>query len=333
MLQSPALLAPSSVITTELKKAPHKESKRPHTSVEYSDGDASDSHEGRRVRSRISGAKEGSSWAKQKALKAKSKSSDFETNSAKYKIFKDKILKDDRRAKFKTTNTCQVWCSACMKWVEMRALYDTLRWTDHRGGKACLKRQASGLSQQQVADFFTAPSTKKKASKPRAETPPEDPPCPGLSRDKFPLVRRYLLRAGTRGGGAPSRHNIARSFWEEKLGWEGCKWKNLSGSRQKVVLHREETLYEWRNLHSLGTVVSTHCTGLASAGVEPCKRCSGLLSLHTFQNRLNAKMPKEENMKFVPKAFRQTELGEIYLNYKGVRQLVEAVRLQFIYIL
>lgn len=220
-----------------------------------------------------------------------------------------------------------------MKWVEMRALYDTVRWTEHRGGKACLKRQATGLSQQLVADFFSPPTTTKKPSEPRAETPPDNPPCPGLSRDKYPLVRRYLLRAGAAGGGAPDRLKIALGFWEKRLGVERCKWRNLSSSRQKIVLRCEETLYQWRNIHSLGIVVSSRCTGLASSGGNPCEHCHALLFLHTFQNQLNTKMPKEENMKYVPKAYRQTELGDIYLKYKGVRQLVEAVRSRLIHLL
>ena len=36
-------------------------------------------------------------------------------------------------------------------------------------------------------------------------------------------------------------------------------------------------------------------------------------------------MPNEENMKYVPKAYRNPELGTIYLKYKGVRELVEKV--------
>jgi len=37
-------------------------------------------------------------------------------------------------------------------------------------------------------------------------------------------------------------------------------------------------------------------------------------------------MPQEKSMKFVPKAPRCTQLGEIYLKYHGVRELLEKVR-------
>lgn len=301
--------------------------KRSHAALEgsESDGEISDSHEGRRIRSRTAGAKEGSSWAKQKVLKAKSKSKNFVPNAAKFNNFKKKILKDDDRAKFGTKNSVsKVWCSSCAKWLEMKALYDYQRWDEHRATKACKSRQSSGLSQLQVGDFFSA--RPKSQPKERAETPPEDPPCPGLSLNSYPLVRRYLRRVSTPGGGAPSRHRIAKALWP-KLGEERSKWKHLSLSRRGIVLRREQTLYAWINHFETGTVASSHCAGTrpVSSADTPCESCSSLLSLHTFQNQLNKKMPKEENMKYVPKEYRNKVLGEIYLKYKGVRQLLEAV--------
>jgi hypothetical protein len=37
-------------------------------------------------------------------------------------------------------------------------------------------------------------------------------------------------------------------------------------------------------------------------------------------------MPAKEDMCFVPEGYRCVELGNIYLKYKGVRELVEKVR-------
>lgn len=200
------------------------------------------------------------------------------------------------------------------------------RWMRHQGSQACLQRQASGLVTRPVSDFFSKRPTTKPTK--RAETPPKNPPCPGIHCNTNPLVQCYLRRVSTPGGGAPSRYKIAHALWP-KLGEERSKWKNLSKKRQDTVLRREETLYAWRNLFGLGTIVSTQCSGIASTTNQPCEHCSGLLSFHPFQNQLNKKLPKEENMKFVPKAYHSAELGKIYLKYTGVRQLIEAVSHDF----
>jgi len=57
----------------------------------------------------------------------------------------------------------------------------------------------------------------------------------------------------------------------------------------------------------------------------PCEHCEALLNLHTFQVQLGRKMPADENLCHVPKAHRCEELGEIYLKYKGVKQLLDMV--------
>ncbi|KAI0030097.1 hypothetical protein K488DRAFT_79810 [Vararia minispora EC-137] len=96
-----------------------------------------------------------------------------------------------------------------------------------------------------------------------------------------------------------------------------------------MVLLREKALFLWRNEHSLGSVFSSNCTNVALPATtqhpegQPCEQCSSLWHVHTFQNALNREMPDECNMKNTPKGYRNTVLGKIYLQYEGLRELVE----------
>ncbi|KAH7918146.1 hypothetical protein BV22DRAFT_1108436 [Leucogyrophana mollusca] len=79
-------------------------------------------------------------------------------------------------------------------------------------------------------------------------------------------------------------------------------------------------------LMGFDTIFSSGCDSLILSDTEdvPTRpKRQDLLRLPTFKNILNRKMPDEQNMKFVPKGFRCADLGEIYLKYKGVCQLME----------
>ncbi|KAI0027281.1 hypothetical protein K488DRAFT_62043 [Vararia minispora EC-137] len=98
-----------------------------------------------------------------------------------------------------------------------------------------------------------------------------------------------------------------------------------------MVLLREKALFLWRNEHNLGSIFSSSCTNFALSATpqypegHPCDQCSSLWHVHTFQNALNRGMPEEQNVKNTPIGYRNTALGQIYLRYKGLRELVEGV--------
>lgn len=96
-----------------------------------------------------------------------------------------------------------------------------------------------------------------------------------------------------------------------------------------MVLRRESVLFQWRNSRSVGSVFASSCEGVAASSVpvRPCEDCHALWRLHRFQVVLNRQMPDEGAWKFTPKVYRNGELGAIYLKYKGVRELIESVRL------
>ena len=94
-----------------------------------------------------------------------------------------------------------------------------------------------------------------------------------------------------------------------------------------MVLCREELSQLWKISRAACSIFSSEVTvhGLASAPPRPCSKCDGLYKVHKFLVAINLPMPNEEDMKYVPKSYRNPELGTIYLKYKGVRELVEKV--------
>ncbi|KAJ3513597.1 hypothetical protein NMY22_g14994 [Coprinellus aureogranulatus] len=283
------------------------------------DSDLSDSAESRqRKRRRCSGPREGTSWARQKELKARSKDKHFKAHDMKLSNFRTKILAIDEHAEFQADDLNAVRCSACTQWVFMRALYDTLRFTEHRKSKKCQGVQSTGLV---TKSLWSLGFVYKKAAR-STSTCMVPVPCPALTRQSDPRIDNYLSRTSVQFGGAPSRFVITRELFGPD-----ARWSELSKKRQRMVVRREKVLALWRNAHDIEAVFSTQCESTVYAGGEadppPCEACHALHKLHTFQVAIRRPMPLEKNMKFVPKAYRCSQLGEIYLRYTGVRELME----------
>ena len=230
-----------------------------------SDGDNSDSREGRAAekyqRKHLKvGLKSGSSWAYQKSLNTKAVNPSFRPNNNALKAFRNKILHNelfaDPHAKFQDGNTCAVRCSSCAEWVRMRALYDTLRWDEHRRSQKCKKRQAGGLVSTSLFQFFkpkpSSPATPV-TSKPQVITVP----CPGLAHDSDGKIDQYLRQvSATSDGGAPLHAKIVKELWPSS----NAPWRELNPKQQHMVLCREEQSFQWRIVRgAVGAVFSTSC--------------------------------------------------------------------------
>jgi len=283
----------------------------------------SDSHEGRfmaRRRGRHS-IKPGSSWTLQKSRRNDAKRSKKFFSNPRLDNFREKIYQEDPHAEFQDDNPLLIRCSACSEWLTMHLLHDVLRWKEHRATKKCLKNRSTGLV---TCSLLSLGFVKSSRSPELNGTVPS--PCLGLSRDTDPRIDRYMSRTSSTGGGAPSRYAIAKDLFKFKDDW---LWKDLSAQQQKMVLRREELSQLWkisrptRSIFSLACEVTVH--GSASAPPRPCSECDDLYKVHMFLVAIHRPMPDEENMKYVPKSYRNPDLGTIYLKYKGVRELVEKV--------
>ncbi|KIM49927.1 hypothetical protein M413DRAFT_60265 [Hebeloma cylindrosporum] len=133
-----------------------------------------------------------------------------------------------------------------------------------------------------------------------------------------------MSRTSASGGGAPSRRTITAQLFPSEA---TTPWSDLSSKQRRAVLRQEESLYTWKISRSTDAIYASKCESTVyvtpSLDPHPCSECDALYSIHKFQVAINRPMPDETNMKYVPKAYRCPELGEIYLKYKGVRELVE----------
>ncbi|KAJ6504529.1 hypothetical protein DFH09DRAFT_943717 [Mycena vulgaris] len=295
-----------------------------------SDGDDSDSDSPasktrRRRRRRVrndDGPKAGSSWARQKELKTLAKDPEFKANTTRLGTFRNQVLLDDQLAEFDDSDVRRVRCSRCTTWIVMRVLYDLVRWRQHRDTAKCKKCAGSSTQSLFSLGFTKLPTTTSSSTTvsippPRCTIPL---PCPGLTRESDTEIATYIARTSVTGGGAPSRVRLAMDLF-------AVKYSDLEASQQRMILRREVTLQKWKIGRSVGAVFSASCLRDVptpdGAEPQPCTECQNLYKLHGFKVAIHRPMPAEIAMKYVPVAYRDKELGTLYLRYQGVRDLIE----------
>ena len=312
-----------------VKSAPStpKPTSRRQISSSSSSSNDSDSHEGRANTTRLRrrhhlGAKPNSSWAHQKSMKAHAKLASFKPNNTRLAEFQRKIKNDDPHVEFDQQDIRRVRCSNCAVWIVMRQLYDLRRWKDHRRSARCQVQQHRGSINQSIHAFFTKGSIVSALS----NLPPvaDKVPCPGLRREAYSTVAGYIKRTLALGG-APNRPTIAKSIFSQDI-----SYAELSEDDKKQVIQRESHLYLWRIVRAAGSVYSTECKAMVPAAKtggcpHACGKCLDLFNSRSFKTALRRKEVPEDRMKYTPLAWRDPEVGDIYLKIKGVRELVEQV--------
>lgn len=238
-------------------------------------------------------------------------------------MFWQKVLADDRHAEFDEKNLLIVFCLSCGEWITMRLLYNFQRWKEHRASSKCWCNAARGFASRSLFSLGFSRTTSSLASRDHGTQPL---PCPGLSRLSDRRIDRYMSRTSATGGGSPTRMEIARGLWQLE---KDVHWGDLSAKRQRLVLRQEEIQQVWRISQANQAVYASNCMPIVHTSTSTedraCEACRSLYAVHTFHVAIQRPMPEEKNFKFTPKAYRSPELGDIYLKYKGVRDLVEKV--------
>ena len=269
-----------------------------------------------------SGPRLKSTWAHHKDLKTHSKLADFEPNNIWLLQFQHKIKRDDAHIEFDLQDPRRVHCSNCAVWIMIRQLNDIQWWKDHCHSAKCQMWQQQGLVNQSIQAFFT-----KNVVQALTAIPPisDKVPCPGLRQESDVKVAIYIKHTLAPGGGAPSHPAIAKIIFGPK-----AIYAQFSNNDKKLVLCHENQLYQWRIVHSAGSVYSTKCAEMVPAlrhGKEPCTcvKCCNLLSLKSFKVVLWCKEVTEDKMKYTPIAWWDPDVSNIYLKVKSICELVEQV--------
>ncbi|KAH9849428.1 hypothetical protein C2E23DRAFT_737305, partial [Lenzites betulinus] len=270
------------------------------------------------------------SWSYQKDLLARLEQPGFKVDKKKLDTFQRKILADDAHASFDPENPRRLRCSACATWILAPLLFDISSWNTHRRSQKCSRNRSTGLASTSLLAFYQrAPKGSQVVLPALKPSPRLEVPCPGLQHSQDERITRYLVRTSTSGGGAPSRAVLARQLFQSSTRpAEDCTWGDLQHEERRMVLRSEAKRFQWCNLRSVSAVYSTRCDGhvwVADIQVvpEPCPQCLSLLHLALFRTQLNRQMPDEHDMKYTPKLYRNKELGELYLKYLGLRELLE----------
>lgn len=261
-------------------------------------------------------------WEYQKVRRKAAKAGDLAKAGALLPRFKEKVKELDLMAEV-SQNGLEVRCGSCGMSVTMRAPHEIRRFKEHRESKKCQGIQRRAQHTPSLSAFGFGKRTSASHLPPTAVT---QVPCPGLTRQQYPKVDLYLRRAATPGGGSRPKPVLAQAMF-----MKSCA--ELTTLERQAVARREFLEYKWVNKHAAGAVHSTACQRtvrqprleMSTSIPEPCDDCLSLLHVRVFQTALNRDMPREAVLKFVPKEYRCAELGEIYLQHRGVRELVEAV--------
>lgn len=221
--------------------------------------------------------------------------------------FDKKLSELDPYAKRHPQDLLLICHARCGKWIKIRAPSNIGWFKDHVG--KC-KGQASG-------GIRTLDSMKDTWFSKAKTTPSTRLPCPGLSSESDSRIEAYLSRSSASGGGGPAYAVIVNEYFGSDK-----DYLNLTPSERLEVLAIQQQRRQWTNVHHTKRIYSTSCpkigrTETGGSKVLPCVQCSEVLQLPGFNRVLRTKAPDEDNMKYVPKRWREIGSDELLGKYEG----------------
>ncbi|KDQ15595.1 hypothetical protein BOTBODRAFT_43915 [Botryobasidium botryosum FD-172 SS1] len=152
--------------------------------------------------------------------------------------------------------------------------------------------------------------------------------CRGLTSQVEPLVRLYLARVATQGGGARSRLRIAEELF-------GRSWYDSSEQERHAIRQKELAEYKWVNDHCSSAIFSIHCLKhVPFPHAEPtdnlqnilksaiCTPCKDLMALPTFCRAIKPIPSPVASLQYVP-IYGFKSLASILCENDHVRRLLQ----------
>ena len=214
--------------------------------------------------------------------------------------FKKKILKLDPRAEFLVDNNVRfVLHSKCAGVNKQKTAYNTANFVNHVQtctGPPKKRAHIANTDKKCLTNFIAGEAPGPSASRATHPHPDIDLPCPGLTPERDSRIATYLTRSQAAGGGSRPRHTISHEQFAKSP-------KDLDKYEFSELLRLEATEFRWLNFRNQQLIRASACLKKSPSRREPAEPCSACMIVSKdpiFKNALARKLPKEENLKFVP---------------------------------
>ncbi|KAJ3529282.1 hypothetical protein NMY22_g9056 [Coprinellus aureogranulatus] len=184
------------------------------------------------------------------------------------------------------TITLATFATLLAHWVTMRAVYDALRFSEHRGSKECRKNRPH---LKVPGDAWLRLQEEGRTANYLMHGPFR------LAAESDRRIANYSSRTPELYGGTPSRLGLAKERFRNVTAWPAPTKKQ---KKMVKVSERNRTCTQWRSVHSLDAVFSTLCEETVYAAdvdsARPCEACNGPLqapSLRFSQNAIGRPFP------------------------------------------
>lgn len=189
---------------------------------------------------------------------------------------------------------------------------------------------------QTLESMFLA-MTKLPSTKPMQHTrrtiKPEAPKirsCPGLTALLDARIGQYLdhIRVlGSTGGGSRGLQTLAHEMFD-------TEFRDLDIEEKAQVWLAQTHGNQWRidianmSVFAAGCEKVTVVLARENKPESPCSECLVVYRIPEFRNIIRWKVLEGKNLAFIPHAYHNSAVGNLYRDYQGLQDLIEAVSYQ-----
>lgn len=262
-------------------------------------------------------------------LNKKVKDGTFVKNTARWALFKNKILVLDKEAEFDVEeDPRKVRHSVCTKISTMEEVYHVKAFKDHIG--RCKGITKSALKKMPPKGIASLKTMFAKQAVPRKVAPlPKiiDTFCPGINPSNVTPEQRvqiinYMMRTPSTGGGAQSLDLITETVFP------GRSYCDLDQQEKNEIRATQSQQHRWKIYSDDQKIYSTSCIKKLriranTIPVPACSECTSLFEDRGFKIALGRPIPQSKNAKFTPKVYIDKAAVEKYGRMSGLGSLLD----------